>query len=396
VVEFNGGEIISWGGLILFDAQENAIDSYSQNALPRKFTIVNDGVSYLRFCMKKSAIGSYCKINGTLVYQYTKKVYDYYDTLPQSAISLVKDNSFTGAYNDADIAEKAREFGALINNTEEVETLALFSDPHLVYSNSEFSEVHQSTFKQYISTLQKYYNSTPVDSLICCGDWLQSGDSKESACFKLGYIDATMRKLFKGYIPVVGNHDDNYQGEGALSHSTIRNLNYRQEGNTYYAKDGNVTTFCVLDTGSDASPLMDNFRWEQISWLAETFIKAKKHIVICMHIYNRVGDADNWNRDITDFAKNIQALSSAFNRRESIILNGVSYDFSEEKGKVECIMTGHTHFDYIDDTDAIPVYCITNFQDGNQASFDLIVLDYSSKMLSSVRIGTGNNRNMKL
>lgn len=65
------------------------------------------------------------------------------------------------------------------------------------------------------------------------GDLYGNSDTYETACFKLGYIDGWMRRLFGDrYYPAVGNHDTNQQGvdetggtwTGILSKETVRNL----------------------------------------------------------------------------------------------------------------------------------------------------------------------------
>ena len=76
-------------------------------------------------------------------------------------------------------------------------------------------------------------NKTPTDFVLCGGDWLQNSDTQDEACYKLGVIDASMRKKFGNkYYPIIGNHDTNYQGvddngkenNGRLSQNTLKNL----------------------------------------------------------------------------------------------------------------------------------------------------------------------------
>lgn len=302
---------------------------------------------------------------------------------------------FNSVYNTIDITAKCKEYSASLNNSGPGEQLIFMTDPHLL--GSSWSE---TTFKAYIGLLQKYYNILPVDWLVCGGDWLTAGDTQDNACWKLGYVDATMRKLFKHYYPLLGNHDTNYQGvvsaddssRGDLSHQTLVNLMFRENKNTYYEWKGNNTRFFVLDAGIDWTPQMDSFRWEQIAWLAGLLLSnTDDHIVLLTHIYYNSGTTP------AAMADNLQLLAGAFNGRTSVTLNGVTYDFSNTQGTIHCIIAGHTHADYIIEENVnVPVWITTNMQDGNTPTFDLLLIDYTAGKMKSIRVGTGEDREMTL
>lgn len=310
---------------------------------------------------------------------------------------VLRDNGFFSAYNETDTTAKSKEYSALLNNTSEVETLIFMTDPHLLGGSNTFSE---TTYKTYISLLQKYYNSLPTDLMVCGGDWLNSGDTQDSACWKLGYMDGAMRKLFKHYYPILGNHDTNYQGivssddssRGDLTHQTLVNLMFRENGNTYYKFKGNNTQFYVFDTGIDWSAAMDAFKWEQIDWFARALIADDaEHSVILQHIYYTSGTTVN------PMAANIQAVAGAYNSRSSVTLNGITYNFAGCSGKIACAIAGHSHFDaLVTDGVSVPVWLTTNMQDGNTPTFDLLLIDYGANVLKGVRVGTGSNRTMNL
>lgn len=305
-------------------------------------------------------------------------------------------NMFQSAYNPISIDDKLESFAALFNNSGVCESFIFMTDPHLFATNNNFEK---ETFKRYISLLQKYYNSAPVDWMICGGDWLTSGDYKDVACAKLGYIDATMRKLFKHYFPLLGNHDTNYQGivgpsdssRGDLTHQTLVNLMFRENKNSYYEFNGNNTRFVVFDTQTDWETQMDAFKWEQINWFAQKLLTNQwEHIVILQHIYYVSGTT------IAPMSENIQLLCGAFNARQSITLNGITYNFGNASGKVHCIIAGHSHFDAIVTDTNIPVWLTTNMQAGGIPTFDLILVDYNLNVMKSIRVGTGNDRTMNL
>lgn len=308
----------------------------------------------------------------------------------------MREYAFNSVYNEVDITTKAKEYSALINNSGVTEQFIFMTDPHLLGASNVFDE---SQFKTYIGLLQKYYNMLPVDWMICGGDWLNNRDTQVNACWKLGYMDATMRKLFKHYYPLLGNHDTNYQGvvsesdssRGDLTHETLVNLMFRANKNTYYEWLGNNTRFFVFDTQLDWESAMNDFKWAQISWFAQKLLTNQNaHIIILQHIYYTV------ETTINPMAENIQAICGAFNRRTSVTLNGITYNFSGVTGKIHCIIAGHSHTDVIDTAGNVPVWLTTNMQDGNTPTFDLMLADYTAGKLKSVRVGTGSNREMTL
>ena len=304
--------------------------------------------------------------------------------------------AFSSPYNETNIKTKSRAFASLLNGGV-CETLMFMTDPHLMGGSGTFNE---TSFKDYIGLLIKYYNETPVDWMVCGGDWLNNGDTQNAACWKLGYADATMRKLFKNYYPVLGNHDTNYQGvvseedssRGDFAHQSIVNLMFRENGNTYYEWKGNNTRFFVLDAGLDWTPGMDSFRWEQIAWLAENLLQNEdEHIILLTHIYYNSGTSTS------QMADNLQLLAGAFNDKTSVELNGVTYDFTSAVGRVHCIISGHTHADHIITENVnVPVWITTHLRDGNTPTFDLLFIDYTAGKMKSIRVGTGNDREMNL
>lgn len=304
--------------------------------------------------------------------------------------------AFNSAYNTTDITAKCKQYSAMLNDSGVAETFIFMTDPHLLGSANTFNETN---FKNYIGLMQKYYNMLPVDWMVCGGDWLNSGDYQAVACWKLGYADATMRKMFKRYYPMLGNHDTNYQGvvsaddpsRGDLTHQTIVNIMFRENKNTYYEWMGNTTRFFVFDTQLDWSASMDAFKWTQIDWMAQKLLtNTDAHIVVLQHIYY----IDE--RNVAPMSQNIQSLCGAFNSRQSITLNGITYDFSAANGKIHCIIAGHAHEDIIVTDSSVPVWITTNMTDGGTPTFDLMLIDYTAGKLKSVRVGTGIDRTMDL
>jgi hypothetical protein len=295
---------------------------------------------------------------------------------------------------------KADEFNLLFKSTSgEVESFVFFSDPHYCQTYDDASFIPSA--KQNINNILSHYENTATNFVLCGGDWLTN--HKQSVAVKdLAKIDGWMNKTFDKYYPVFGNHDNNYQGEldttdnqdandGTLSNQQMVNLWFRKYGKMYYSFMGTSTKFYVFDTGIDWVVAMNEYRWEQVDWFANQLLNNNdNNIVIVMHIISNNGQ-DFAN--ITPMSTNITAVAQAFNNRTSITMNGHTYNFSEKTGKVRCAVCGHTHYDYITTLNSIPVYCITTAMDG---TFDLVLLDYGTSKLKTVRVGNGSNREINL
>ena len=290
------------------------------------------------------------------------------------------------------VGDKAMEFSTLMNGTGDVESFVFFADPHFMNSID-----NEAQMRSYLDVLKLHYDATPTSFVIGGGDWYGNSDTYDSACFKMGYIDGWMRRLFgERYYPALGNHDTNQQGRdetggtwtGILPKETVRNLWFREYGDTYYAFDGGNTRFYVLDTwkeGTDAA-----YYWEQIAWLGEKLkTDNADNVALIMHIgYSPSGDS----YAVNTLVSNALSMCEAFNKATSITLNGVTYDFSGCTGKVRFAMSGHIHVDYATIVKGIPLIATTHMRDGNTPTFDMCLADYGSNKLSLIRVGTGENR----
>ncbi len=291
------------------------------------------------------------------------------------------------------------DFNMLFNGKSgQVEPFIFFSDPHFYATYDK--AIMKNGAAEWIGRLKKYFENTPTNFVLCGGDWLL--DHKKSVAFAaLGQIDGMMNSLFPGcYFPIFGNHDNNYQGEldtttdrsandGIISNQEMINLWFRKWGKMYYSFMGTSSRFYVFDSGLDGDfDVMTSYRWEQIDWFANELLQNDdSHNIIAIHI-------ESVNSYITEFAKNITLLSDAYNNKRSISLNGNTYNFSQARGKVHCVLCGHTHADAISTLNNIPIYCITTAM--NDGTFDMILLDYYNNTLQSIRVGTGSDRTMNL
>lgn len=323
------------------------------------------------------------------------------------------------------------EYCKMTENLNKLESFLFFTDPHLT-DYDRYQDVTEAVRNGYISTVLKVYNSLPLDYCICGGDWLNTNHTVSEACGFLGYWDAYMRKHFHNYLPVFGNHDFNpywgIYGKGIsynpdfLSHITVNNLSFRENKGSWYSYDGLQTKFYVLDTGlsfpeynnsmsvEESNPYAGfiNNRWPQVAWLADKLLTDDaEHSIIFSHIYSLglLGPEPTWNNqaNIQTFAKTIRELCVAYNKRQSISLNGTTYVFNKCTGRVEINIVGHAHFDYVDTEMEVPIFVVTDlkggYYDGNGQrlhalipTFDCCLADYDNKKLKALRVGAGVSR----
>ena len=91
---------------------------------------------------------------------------------------------------------------------------------------------------------------------------------------------------------------------------------------------------------------------------------------------------------------NLCAVADAFNRRASIVMNGVTYNFRNGTGTFHFMLCGHTHEDGKYESHNIPLFCTRAFFNGR--SFDCCYADFDSSVLHMVRIGGGNSRDFNI
>ena len=268
------------------------------------------------------------------------------------------------------------------------EEFVFFSDPHVFI---EYSEVKWDR-DIHLDVMQKYFNLTSSNFIICGGDWLWA-HTLQVAIDDLEMANQRMVNMFGDkYYPVLGNHDLNDEGDAEIPASTLTNILFSRWNRHYYTFNGRNTIFYVFDTGSSLNTAMNSYRYEQVKWFCNGLVNnTNLHIVIVMHMA-QTGTEDD--APITcPMAQNLSAAANAFNNRGSYTVDGSSYNFSSCVGRVHIILAGHWHQDNNYVYNNIPIYIIDDARTGN---FDIISLDYTENKLKSKRIGTGNDRVINL
>ena len=104
----------------------------------------------------------------------------------------------------------------------------------------------------------------------------------------------------------------------------------------------------------------------------------------------------NNTKEPTDFSHNVMRISEAHKNRESILLDGTEYDFSQSKGRVSCVLCGHCHKDFIINKYSIPVIGTTHLRAGNIPTYDIVVFDLEKGFINMIRVGYGDNRMIEI
>lgn len=293
------------------------------------------------------------------------------------------------------------QFTTLYQNTHNSETFLFFSDPHLLSGENKFTPATRHHLNSSFELAKDLYYSLPISFCLCGGDWLNQRDSQEMAKEKLLYTDRLMKKTFSRYYKMMGNHDTNYLGyvssrdkqRGDLPREFIDNEYFSDTGSAYYAFDGENTRFYILDSGLDWNTAMDDYRWEQILWLAEELESNDvEHIAIGIHMF--------YNLDIiTPMSELLVQLCDAYNTKQSISFNSTEFDYAKTSGKIHMILSGHSHKDglnYEGKDCSIPVVRICNYTIDGSQSFDLCLMNYDKGIIYLFRLGEGENRSVNL
>lgn len=265
------------------------------------------------------------------------------------------------------------------------DSFIFFTDPHL-YNNDLTAD---ENIDSYLASISNAYKTSSFSAVLCGGDWLGNGDSRETAINKLSSIDAKCKKYFGNYYNVIGNHDTNYQGIEELAKQTQANILFRKNGGrTYFEFDVDNTHFFALDTDKDSdSNTLRPYDIEQLKWLSNILLTDKhQNKAILMHIVYYTGTT------LCEIAKQIETLLIAFQERKQYSVDGVTYDFSSVTGKFKFILAGHTHLDQNTNFGDVPVIISTTTRANGVPTFDLVCVDYGSNKIKLTRIGAGNDR----
>lgn len=313
-------------------------------------------------------------------------------------------------YNVVQLREAVDKYKELYDEVSIKESFIFFTDPHLLGSNSNFTDGIKSSFISSFASIRHIYDAIPVKCCISGGDWLKKRDTQESAKEKLLFADRQMKMMLPRYYKMMGNHDTNYQGIVSVSDSSrgdlprhfIDETYFSETRSAYYSFEGENTVFYVFDSGNDWEIKMNDYRWEQIHWFASHLLSDEgMHRVILIHMfYGSIGETcPEWKDAILPMSEQIIKIVNAFNAKEVVSIEDRAYNFTQTNGKIRLILSGHHHQDYIDMVgrfNDIPVVRTCNFIYENKPTFDICLLNYSSMYADFIRVGAGISRRVEL
>ena len=304
-------------------------------------------------------------------------------------------NTFIADYNTADYQTAVDNYNAaLVATGGDTEQFLFFTDPHLAVQTGGVGGMKPIT-EQCINLMQAVYNAAPLSYCICGGDWLGNSDTPAMAASKLSYIDGFCKKKFRNFLPVIGNHDTNYQGTARFSVSTIKNLTQktRDQQRLYYRYDTPTAHLYVFDTGTE-NEAVGAYQNSQLEWFANSLdTDDSAHIILTMHI---VYYSPTNLQAIQPISGMILEIAAAYNARGTVTVNGTAHDYSAATGTVSFCIAGHTHFDHESVVRTIPVVLTTNATAGNTCTFDMCLVDWVAKKLYLKRVGSGSDREVNI
>ena len=322
--------------------------------------------------------------------------------------------TFISDYSTADVRSYASDFCNMVKESSgNTEQFLFYTDPHLAAQNGRYqTEIMLDRVYDDINFIEKAYNSAPLSFFLCGGDWLGNSDTKSQAAEKLAYIDGFMRKKIKNYVPIIGNHDTNYQGyasadsstrDGRIGDTVLKNFwqKYREERRAYYLYKAPTCNIYIFDTGTENEAL-GSYQNEQLTWFANSLMEDESlHIVIAMHIFYPNTISSGVIQPLTDKAL---LIAQAYNARTSIEVNGQMYNFNiaGRENKVSFCIAGHTHRDTSGVLHDIPFIVAMDgtaqgaaeegWSTDRLCTFDMCLVDWDEKKLRTKRVGYGDDR----
>ena len=293
-------------------------------------------------------------------------------------------------------AEMPRTVFAKYADTTNAETFVFFSDPHYLLNNGEMTTERINRLDcEWLRQLKTKADAINAQAIICGGDLINAEQTDAELCYKLGMHHAIVRKLFgEKYHLALGNHDTRFD---VTSQSVLDNLLFAEEDTqkAYFTVKTPKTKYYFLNTGTDQSGAMTEYRWTQIAWLAEHLqTDLESNRAIAMHIFSNdaSGNPENFGNGITPMATNVVSLINAYNSKGTVTLNGTTYNFATAIGKIRFLLCGHTHYDAVYyATGNIPVICIddaTVIGNGTKLIMYSCLADYENGKLYAYRDGT--------
>lgn len=279
------------------------------------------------------------------------------------------------------------EFVTTIRNDGNGLPFVFFTDPHDMSGFEDFQVLEHMTF---VRTL---YENSPAQYVLCGGDWLNTHHTLAAAKYRGGRVPNLIRnRICEKAYTVIGNHDLNVEAPdptGAyLTEPQLAKLWYDSDVG-YYTIDTSETRCFMFDSGDQSKP-MTSYRWTQVDWFANLLLtNTKPHLFGLIHI---IGNATSDESGVVrELGENLTLLANAFNQRQSITLNGHTYDYSTATGTFHYMLSGHYHKDYSTVINNIPVVYTTSGY-----AVDCCYADFSDNVIHLTRISINGGYDQNL
>lgn len=331
-------------------------------------------------------------------------------------VDIVPVRGFEG-YNIPDyfkgqIVDKENKINALFDVDKSISGFIFFTDAHW-----EINSKHSPGIIKHIQ------RNTGINLVFFGGDAFNGSHDKEVALSAASNFSDAFSS-FDSFYPVIGNHDSNLITDNlnnpVLWLTDIEVFNFlhgrlpsdpkvHYGDYWYYYVDNPAfsTRYLCLDSGKWSLPINER------EFVAEALatIPSGWHVIIITHIiYNA---ADLYNPKTVYIPPMMNALiemAEAYNdRRVYREENQKVYDFTNSTGRIDCMIGGHIHRDYVGyskggiplitlDCDCRFSYSEVGYREGtiNEQCVTTVVLDYNNDMIHFVRIGRGNDMDVAM
>ena len=254
-------------------------------------------------------------------------------------------------YFKEQVLEKEARINDILSMSQNVASFIFFTDAHWEINSKHSPEI-----------IRHVQNSTGLNYVFFGGDAISGSLDKAKALSDASDFSQVFYR-FRNFYSVIGNHDYNkttaninspdtwFSDEEVYSYlygrlQTYNNVCYG--GDFYYYVDDSIeeVRYLCLDTGNYSFPTKER----DFIAKALTSCPCGWHVVIITHI---VLNAKSWYDPktvyIPDSIKLWLQIADAFNERRQYQADEQSvYDFSNATGRVDLIIGGHIHRDFVD------------------------------------------------
>ena len=405
----SGNPVASSNCLLLTEYSSAIFDA---NGNLEQFTIsIYSSYTYIRIQASSMSSKSIVTVNEEIVTSTDDKFEDVNDSLADLDNRL--DNLENQNGNESLIPEYWQE--ALDQGVQDINT-ALAEAGRNKSAFLFYTDVHWNGGSHMSPVLLNYlYQNTGMAKTIFGGDIVANEGTSYDAMSYIWDWRSQIKDL-PNHHSVAGNHDDGNETNNLFSEDYVYSFLLAPEetpdmvwgdSGLYYYIDNpsEKTRYLYLDTACYSGTV------EQKDFVKQALLStpANWHIVAVGHAWLQA-DYDNYDvRPIPILPLNhtynqyCYELCQIFDKYNSRVVDEYG-DYSQGKAKVEFLIGGHTHIDYVTTTDGgIPIILIEtdssavrsglSFQKGttSESSINGIIADYGDNVLHVVRVGRGRS-----